>query len=99
MTLGELGIVQERRLDLVVVYLADASLSLIQLKQERLELPDHGVTFANPQVEPLARAFGGVGRSVQGAEAVEDAVREAHERGGLTIIEARIDPAPYRRQM
>lgn len=99
MTLGELGIVQERRLDLVVVYLADASLSLIQLKQERLELPDHGVTFANPQVEPLARAFGGVGRSVQGAEAVEAAVREAHERGGLTIIEARIDPAPYRRQM
>jgi acetolactate synthase-1/2/3 large subunit len=99
MTLGELGIVQERQLDLVVVYLADTSLSLIQLKQERLELPDHGVTFANPQVEPLARAFGGVGVSVQGAEAVQQAVQDAHARGGLTIIEARIDPRPYRSQM
>lgn len=99
MTLGELGIVQERSLDLVVVYLADAALSLIQLKQERIELPDHGVTFDNPQVEPLARAFGGVGISVQGADAVREAVAAAHARGGLTIIEARIDPAPYRRQM
>ncbi len=99
MTLGELGIVQERSLDIVVVYLADASLSLIQLKQERLALPDQGVTFDNPQVEPLARAFGGVGVSVQGADAVRAAVAAAHARGGLTIIEARIDPAAYRQQM
>ena len=99
MTLGELGIVQERGLDLVVVYLADASLSLIQLKQERLELTDHGVTFDNPKVEPLARAFGGVGVSVQGADAVRAAVVAAHARGGLTIIEARIDPSAYRQQM
>ena len=90
---------QERSLDLVVVYLADAALSLIQLKQERIELPDHGVTFDNPKVEPLARAFGGVGISVQGADAVREAVAAAHARGGLTIIEARIDPTPYRRQM
>ena len=99
MTLGELGIVQERGLDLVVVYLADASLSLIQLKQERLELTDHGVTFDNAKVEPLARAFGGVGVSVQGADAVRAAVEAAHARGGLTIIEARIDPSAYRQQM
>ena len=99
MTVGELGMVQEHGLDLVVVYLSDASLSLIQLKQERSALPDHGVTFANPKVVPLATAFGGVGLQVQGAEAIEEAVREAHARGGLTVIEAVIDPAPYRRQM
>jgi acetolactate synthase-1/2/3 large subunit len=98
MTLGELGIVQERGLDLVVVYLADAALSLIQLKQEREGLPDHGVTFDNPKVEALATAFGGVGVSVQGQRAVRDAVAAAHARGGLTLIEARIDPQPYRRQ-
>ena len=39
----------------MVVYLADAALSLIQLKQERIELPDHGVMFDNPKVEPLVR--------------------------------------------
>jgi Thiamine pyrophosphate-requiring enzymes [acetolactate synthase, pyruvate dehydrogenase (cytochrome), glyoxylate carboligase, phosphonopyruvate decarboxylase] len=99
MTVGELGIAQERGLDLVVVYLADAALSLIQLKQERLDLPDQGVTFDNPKVEALAAAFGGVGVSVQGQQAVRAAVADAHARGGLTLIEARIDPAPYRRQM
>lgn len=99
MTLGELGIVQERGLDLVVVYLADSALSLIQLKQERQDLPENGVTFRNPDVEKLAAAFGGVGVSVRGKRAVEAAVRAAHERGGLTVIEAAIDPAPYRQQM
>ena len=91
MTLGELGIIQERNLDVVVVYLADAALSLIQLKQERAGLQDGGVTFANPDVEKLAAAFGGVGVSVRGKAAVEQAVREAHARGGLTLIEAAID--------
>ena len=38
MTLGELGVVQERGLDVVVVYLSDRRLSLIQLKQERTGL-------------------------------------------------------------
>jgi len=99
MTVGELGVVQERGLDLVVVYLSDASLSLIQLKQERIPLPDHGVTFANPRVGPLAEAFGGVGVTVRGADAVRQAVEEAHARGGLTVIEAVVDPAAYRRQM
>lgn len=99
MTLGELGIAQERGLDLVVVYLADAALSLIQLKQERKDLPETGVTFQNPDVEKLTAAFGGVGVSVRGKAAVEQAVREAHARGGLTVIEAAIDPAAYRRQM
>jgi len=99
MVLGELGIVQERGLDLVVVYLADRSLSLIEIKQERLPLPNHGVRFDNPEVVSLAAAFGGTGLRVEGATAVETAVRGARESGGLHIIEAIIDPASYRRQM
>jgi acetolactate synthase-1/2/3 large subunit len=99
MVLGELGVVQERRLDLVVVYLADRSLSLIEIKQERTPLPNHGVRFENPEVVSLAAAFGGTGHRVEGATAVEASVREARESGGLHIIEAIIDPASYRRQM
>ena len=99
MALGELGIVQERNMDLVVVYLADQSLSLIELKQERIPLPNHGVRFDNPDVHALGQAFGGQGHSVRGAEAVERTVREAVSTGGLHVIEAIIDPAPYRQQM
>ena len=84
---------------MVVVYLSDATLSLIQLKQTRAGLPDNGVRFSNPKVTAIADAFGGVGVQVQGAKHVEEAVRKAHQRGGLTIIEALIDPASYQRQM
>ncbi len=96
---GELGTAAEQGLDLVVVYLSDRSLSLIELKQERLSLPSSGVRFENPKVEALADAFGGVGVQVRGEEAVEAAAREALEAGGVRLIEAVIDPAGYRRQM
>jgi acetolactate synthase-1/2/3 large subunit len=99
MTLGELGVVQERQMDLVVVYLADQALSLIALKQERIPLPTHGVTFENPDVVSLAAAFGGTGHRVCGAAAVEEVVRKACEQGGLHLIEAQIDPSSYRQQM
>jgi acetolactate synthase-1/2/3 large subunit len=99
MTLGELGIIQDRALDLVVVYLADEALTLIALKQERQQLADCGVRFTNPDVQSLATAFGGHGVSVAGADAVEEAVRQGIASGGLHLIEARIDPSGYRRQM
>ncbi len=99
MVAGELGTAAEQGLDLVVVYLSDASLSLIELKQERSKLPLSGVRFDNPRVESLAEAFGGVGIRVQGEEAVEEAAREALEAGGLRLIEAVIDPSAYRSQM
>jgi acetolactate synthase-1/2/3 large subunit len=99
MVAGELGTAAEQGLDLVVVYLSDATLSLIALKQERMGLADSGMTFENPQVVPLARAFGGVGVQVRGQEAVEAAAKEALEAGGLRIIEAVIDPQAYRDQM
>ena len=96
MALGELGVAQERDLDLVVVYLADRARSLIELKQERLGLPSHGVRFANPDVEALGRAFGGRGVAVRGERAVEAAVSEAVKLGGLQLVEVEIDAAPYR---
>jgi len=99
MALGELGVVQEREMDLVVVYLSDACLSLIALKQERMDLVSQGVSFENPDVVALAAAFGGCGQQVCGAPAVEAAVAAAVESGGLQIIEAVIDPAGYRYQM
>ncbi len=99
MTLGELGVVQDRMLDLVVVYLADESLSLIELKQERMGLRERGVRFRNPHVEALGVAFGGRGVRARGYEAVRAAVTAGLDRGGLTLIEAQVEPASYREQM
>lgn len=99
MCLGELGIVQERNLDLIVVYFSDASLSLIELKQERAGLTNSGVRFCNPDVSALAKAFGGVGVTVEGADNISTAIDEALNLGGLWLVEVIISPQPYRKQM
>ncbi len=99
MTLGELGIAQERGLDLVVVYLADQSLALIEHKQRRLKLRRTGVRFDNPEVCSLAAAFGGTGHRVEDADATTAAVERAVAEGGLHLVEVRIDEEPYARQV
>lgn len=99
MCAGELGAVVEQGLDLVVVVFLDASLSLIELKQERKELRGGGVRFANPDFVALAQAFGGHGVVVEGEDAVEEAVAEALAAGGLQVVGVRIDAQAYRRQM
>lgn len=99
MALGELGIIAERGLDVVVVVLRDDSLSLIELKQERMELPNYGVRFEGPDIAALAKAFGGVGVSVRTVADTRRAVSEGIQRGGLTLVEAVVDAQPYRAQM
>lgn len=99
MALGELGVIQDHGLDVVVVYFSDSALSLIELKQERQSLPNAGVRFQNPRVEPLAEAFGGTGVRVHGQDELSVAVEAAFENGGLQLIEVVIQAQPYRKQM
>ena len=99
MCVGELGVVVEQGLDLVVVVFLDQSLSLIELKQERKALKGGGVTFGNPDVVKLAESFGGQGVVVEGEDAVEGAVRAAFEAGGLQVVGVKIDSDAYRQQM
>lgn len=100
MSMGELGVVQERKLDLVVIYLSDAALSLIELKQERSDTPKRtGVRFENPDTHSIAKAFGGIGYVCTTLQDVEQAVRTAHAQEGLHLIEIQIDPRYYRAQM
>ncbi|MFT4624678.1 MAG: acetolactate synthase-1/2/3 large subunit, partial [Myxococcota bacterium] len=99
MVLGELVTAAENEWPLCVVVLDDATLSLIALKQERLEHPDRGVRFANPAWEALARSVGARCVLADSGEAVRAAVASALEHDGITLVAARIDDAPYRDQM
>ena len=47
----------------------------------------------------LSRRWRKIGISVADPDALRRAVSEGVERGGLTLVEATIDPAPYRAQM
>jgi acetolactate synthase-1/2/3 large subunit len=99
MSLGEFGIIQERKLNIIIVYLADHSLSLIELKQERDQLPNFGVRFENPNPESLAHAFDGKGWICQDALQLETLLTNKALLTGFHLVEVHIDPAGYRFQM
>lgn len=99
MTLGELGVAAEQGLDLVVVVLQDASLSLIELKQERRGGAPDPLRFGNPDWTGIATAFGGHGYEARDPRALRKAVHTGLATGGIHVIAACIDPSSYRSQM
>lgn len=99
MSLGELGVVQDHRLHLIVIYFRDNSLKLIELKQQRAGFPESGMGFCNPDPIALAKAFDGQARITYSSEELEAAVREASQSSGLWLIEANIDPKSYNQQL
>jgi acetolactate synthase-1/2/3 large subunit len=99
MVVGEMALLAKHRLPLTIVVFRDDTLSLIKLKQERMQLPETGVATGSPDYVRLAEAYGGRGTIVEDVESLRRAAREALESRSFTLIEARIDPAEYRRQM
>lgn len=99
MVIGELALLAHHRLPITVVVFRDDTLSLIKLKQERMKLPETGVATGSPDYAALARAYGGNGMVAASVPDLEKAARAALRSPRFTLIEARIDPAEYRKQM
>ncbi|MBI4195699.1 MAG: thiamine pyrophosphate-binding protein [Betaproteobacteria bacterium] len=99
MVIGEMALLDKHKLPVVVVVFRDDTLSLIKLKQERMKLPETGVATGSPDYALLAKAYGGNGVAVQSPAELRKAARAALRSPRFTLIEARIDPAEYRRQM
>ena len=76
---------------LLLIYLSDSALSLIELKQERSPTPKKtGVRFDNPDTLSIANAFGGTGYVCETLEEVARAVEMAHAQEGLHLIEIQV---------
>lgn len=99
MVIGELSLLAHHKLAITVVVFRDDTLSLIKLKQERMKLPESGVATGSPDYVALARAYGGNGHVVRSVAELAKAARAALKSTRFTLIEARIDPAEYRKQM
>ncbi|MBK9608745.1 MAG: thiamine pyrophosphate-binding protein [Betaproteobacteria bacterium] len=99
MTLGELAVAAERKLPLIVVVLNDAKLSLIALKQDKMDMAPRGVDFTAPDFARIAQGFGADGVRVDSLAAFEAAFDAALAARRLTVIEAMVDPAEYWEQM
>lgn len=107
MTQGELAVAAERKLPIVVVVLNDASLSLIKLKQSKMNLapdvargvPYSSTEFVSPRFDIIAQGFGATGVRVDTIAAFDQALREAVARRRFTVIDALVDPSEYWEQM
>lgn len=95
MALGELGLLAELELPVIVVVMNDNALDLIRSGQRRRDKPVFGTEFVNPDYEAIARSFGLTFYRVADEKACASAVREAVASGRPTVIEAMIDPVSY----
>ncbi len=96
MYMAELETVARLKLPLIVVVLCDQCLSLIAMSQERRGLPHDAVDFSNPDMAKVAQAFGVEGKVCETPREVETAIAEAWTNRRPTVIQAIIDPGPYR---
>jgi len=99
MVIGEMALLEKHRLPLVIAVFRDDTLSLIKLKQERMKLPETGVTTGSPDYALLAQAYGGNGVVVQSVPELRKAAQAALRSRRFTLLEIRINPAEYRKQM
>jgi acetolactate synthase-1/2/3 large subunit len=99
MTQGELALAAERDLPIVIVVLNDAALSLIKLKQAKMQMVPRAVDFVSPRFDIIGQGFGAVARRVETLAEFAAALREAVTNRRFTVIDALIDPAEYMEQM
>jgi thiamine pyrophosphate-dependent acetolactate synthase large subunit-like protein len=86
-TVGELMTAVEERLSLPIVVWNNAALGQIRDDMQASHIPLTGVIARNPDFSALAQAHGAAAARVGDAHALEQAVREAFNRSGPTLIE------------
>jgi len=96
MTAGELATAKRLNLKIVFVVLYDQSLSLINIKQSKKGYDTHYGTDLNvlPE-EPTNHYFGVPVIRATDLNSFQNALKEAFEADGPTLIEALIDPSEY----
>ncbi|MCA9987274.1 MAG: thiamine pyrophosphate-binding protein [Anaerolineales bacterium] len=95
MVMGELALIQELDLPVLVVVMNDAALDLIRSKQQRRAEPVCGTEFSNPDFAAIAQAYGLPYYRVDSETAARTALAAAVATGRAALIEALIDPSSY----
>lgn len=96
MMMGELALLLELDLPVIVVVMNDSALDLIRFAQKRKNLQVFGTEFANPDYERVAEAFGLAFARIHNRTKCDDAVQSAVKSRKPALLEMMIDPAGYR---
>jgi acetolactate synthase-1/2/3 large subunit len=99
MSLGELAVVAEHNLPITVVVLNDDALTLIELKQSKMQVETSAVNFKSPNFTEVAKGFGIEAVRATTIEAFKEAYEKSCNSKGPMLIEAVCDPSEYWDQM
>jgi acetolactate synthase-1/2/3 large subunit len=95
MCAAELLTAVRERLRVITIVFSDASLSLIEIKQQQRQHASSGVALGVIDWCALARSFGAAAHRAETETELERALARALTHRGPSLIEARIDPATY----
>ncbi len=95
MVMGELGILVERQLHVLVIIMNDAALDLIRSAQVRAQHPAFGTEFRNPDFELVAGAYGIAYRRVESRLDCDAAIQAGLSRRAPMLIDVMVDPVGY----
>ena len=95
MCVGEFATVARERLPIMTIVLNDASLSLIEIKQQARKLPAAGVALGDIKWPAIAQGFGIPAWTASTVDELDTAIESAMRIDGPTLIEARIDRSNY----
>jgi acetolactate synthase-1/2/3 large subunit len=99
MGLGELATAATLGVKLVVVVFNDATLSLIDIKKEKRDLPDGALGWPRADLAAAMRSMGGVGLSANTEAELAEAVATACAATGPVLIDVAVDPSGYPAQI
>lgn len=95
MVMGELGLLAERQLPVLIALMNDSALDLIRSAQIRRGRQAFGTEFDNPDFEFIAKSYGIAYRKVESRQDCDDAIRAGLASRAPMLIDVMIDPIGY----
>jgi acetolactate synthase-1/2/3 large subunit len=99
MCLGELSTAVQEETRIIVIVFNDASLSLIDIKQQQRELPTRGVRWGRPDFAQIMTGLGGRGYRAQSLSEYQETLAEALRGDGPALIDVLVEPDGYSDQL
>ncbi len=98
-SLADLATAAWRRIPLVLVVFADASLCLSRIQQEQKRYAPAGVSLGMMEIPKLAESLGALGTEVEDEESLRSALTDAVGTNLPAVIAVRVRPTGYRRML
>ena len=95
MNMGELGVLAETELPVVVVVFNDGAIDLIRSHQQRAGKPVFGTEFRPAHYDQIGAAYGLTAHRVHSAGEFETALSASLSAGAPALIEVMLDPSGY----